>query len=291
MQMIEKTSKMTAVLLAAAVTISAAVSLKDWNAAPVVAAEDTVKILAVGDSITHGYINGDNGYRKYFCYGLQQNGITNFDMVGPNNAWSNEATYDWNGTTITYDPQHAGYSGYAIQNIGGRTGIQETIFNSTYTDGNRSGNMLEAYDPDIIMLQIGTNDILDAQLDGADARLEELVDKILPYVSETGKVLYLASIPDIDVSVRYDWLGNYEYLEGGVSYAEDPVTFTANVQKALDDYNTIVKNLVAKKQAEGAHIQFSDINSVIDITADDLEDGVHPSEQGYAKMGQHWQIC
>lgn len=86
MQMIEKTSKMTAVLLAAAVTISAAVSLKDWNAAPVVAAEDTVKILAVGDSITHGYINGDNGYRKYFCYGLQQNGITNFDMVGPNNA-------------------------------------------------------------------------------------------------------------------------------------------------------------------------------------------------------------
>lgn len=135
MQIRKRTSKMTAVLLAAAVTLSAAVSLKDWNAAPVAAAEDTVKILAVGDSITHGFINGDNGYRKYFCYDLQQNGITNFDMVGPNNAWSNEATYDWNGTTITYDPQHAGYSGFAIQNIGNRTGIQETIFNSTYTDG------------------------------------------------------------------------------------------------------------------------------------------------------------
>lgn len=288
MQIRKKTSKMTAVLLAAAVTLSAAVSLKDWNAAPVAAAEDTVKILVVGDSITDGFINGDNGYRKYFCYDLQQNGITNFDMVGPNNAWSNEATYDWNGTTITYDPQHAGYSGFAIQNIGNRTGIQETIFNSTYTDGDRSGNMLEAYDPDIIMLQIGTNDILDAQLEKADARLEELVDKILPYVSETGKVLYLASIPDIDVSLRYDWLGNYQYIKGGVSYAEDPVTFTANVQKALDDYNTIVKNLVAKKQAEGAHIQFSDINRVIDITAGDLKDGVHPNEQGYAKMGQHW---
>ena len=139
------------------------------------------------------------------------------------------------------------------------------------------------------MLQIGTNDILDAQLTGIGDRLEELVDRILPYVSETGKVLYLASIPDIDVSVRYDWLGDYEWaIEGGVSYAEDPVTFTANVQKALDDYNTTVKNLVAKKQAEGANIQFSDINSVIDIAAGDLKDGVHPSEQGYAKMGQYW---
>ncbi len=288
MQMIGKASKMTALLLAAVVTVSAAVSLKDWNAAPVVAAEDTVKILAVGDSITHGYINGDNGYRKYFCYDLKQNGITNFDMVGPNNAWSNEATYDWNGTTITYDPQHAGYSGYAIRKIGSRQGIQETIFDNTYTNGDRSGNMLDAYDPDIVMLQIGTNDILDAQLNGIGDRLEELVDKILPYVSETGKVLYLASIPEIDVSVRYDWLGAYEWaVEGGVSYAEDPITFTANVQKALDDYNTTVKNLVAKKQAEGANIVFSDINSVVDRKTG-LEDGVHPNEDGYACMGQHW---
>ena len=40
-----------------------------------------------------------------------------------------------------------------------------------------------------------------------------------------------------------------------------------NVQAAVDDYNTIVKNLVAKKQAEGAHIEFSDINSTIEISA------------------------
>ena len=29
-----------------------------------------LRIMAMGDSITHGYINGDNGYRKYFCYDL-----------------------------------------------------------------------------------------------------------------------------------------------------------------------------------------------------------------------------
>lgn len=282
-----KTKKTMAGLLAATVLLGATSVLQAIQIEPVSAASDPVKIIAMGDSITHGYINGDNGYRKYFCYGLQQNGITNFDMVGPNNNWSDSATYDWNGTTITYDPAHAGYSGYAIQKIGNRQGLQETIFDTTYTDGDVSGNMMEVYQPDVIMLQIGTNDVLDAQLTGIGDRLEELVDKLIPYVSGDGQVLYLASIPNIDAIERYDWLGAYEWTYG-VSYKSDPEKFVATVQAAVDDYNTIVKNLVAKKQAEGAHIEFSDINSTIEISAGDLKDGVHPSEQGYAKMGQYW---
>lgn len=282
-----KTKKTMAGLLAATILLGATSVLQAVQIEPVSAASDPVKIIAMGDSITHGYINGDNGYRKYFCYGLQQNGITNFDMVGPNNDWTDSTTYDWNGTTITYDPAHAGYSGYAIQKIGSRQGLQETIFDTTYTDGDVSGNMMEVYQPDVIMLQIGTNDVLDAQLTGIGDRLEELVDKLIPYVSGDGQVLYLASIPDIDAAKKYDWLGAYQWTYG-VSYESDPEKFVATVQAAVDDYNTIVKNLVAKKQAEGAHIEFSDINSTIDISAGDLEDGVHPNEQGYAKMGQYW---
>lgn len=282
-----KTKKTMAGLLAATVLLGATSVLQAVQIEPVSAASDPVKIIAMGDSITHGYINGDNGYRKYFCYGLQQNGITDFNMVGPNNDWTDSTTYDWNGTTITYDPAHAGYSGYAIQKIGSRQGLQETIFDTTYTDGDVSGNMMEVYQPDVIMLQIGTNDVLDAQLTGIGDRLEELVDKLIPYVSGDGQVLYLASIPNIDAAKKYDWLGAYQWTYG-VSYESDPEKFVATVQAAVDDYNTIVKNLVAKKQAEGAHIEFSDINSTIDISAGDLEDGVHPSEQGYAKMGQYW---
>lgn len=283
----QKTKKTVAGLLAATVLLGATSVLQAVQVEPVSAASDPVKIIAMGDSITHGYINGDNGYRKYFCYGLQQNGITNFDMVGPNNDWTDSTTYDWNGTTITYDPAHAGYSGYAIQKIGSRQGLQETIFDTTYTDGDVSGNMMKVYQPDVIMLQIGTNDVLDAQLTGIGDRLEELVDKLIPYVSGDGQVLYLASIPNIDAAKKYDWLGAYQWTYG-VSYESDPEKFVATVQAAVDDYNTIVKNLVAKKQAEGAHIEFSDINSTIDISAGDLEDGVHPNEQGYAKMGQYW---
>lgn len=282
-----KTKKTMAGLLAATILLGATSVLQAVQIEPVSAASNPVKIIAMGDSITHGYINGDNGYRKYFCYGLQQNGITDFNMVGPNNDWTDSTTYDWNGTTITYDPAHAGYSGYAIQKIGSRQGLQETIFDTTYTDGDVSGNMMEVYQPDVIMLQIGTNDVLDAQLTGIGDRLEELVDKLIPYVSGDGQVLYLASIPNIDAAKKYDWLGAYQWTYG-VSYESDPEKFVATVQAAVDDYNTIVKNLVAKKQAEGAHIEFSDINSTIDISAGDLEDGVHPSEQGYAKMGQYW---
>ena len=54
-------------------------------AAAPVAAEDTtepVRILAMGDSITDGYINGDNGYRKYFCYEMQQKRVYQFRHGG-----------------------------------------------------------------------------------------------------------------------------------------------------------------------------------------------------------------
>ncbi|MFQ9093082.1 MAG: SGNH/GDSL hydrolase family protein [Ruminococcus sp.] len=130
------------------------------DTADIVSAAEPVRILAMGDSITHGYINGDNGYRKYLCYQLQQQGFTDFDMVGPNNNWTDSVSYTTaDGVTFEYDPAHAGYSGYAIQAYSGRQGLYETVFDTTYTNGDVSGNMMEAYDPDIVLLQIGTNDL------------------------------------------------------------------------------------------------------------------------------------
>ncbi len=252
---------------------------------PSSAADEPVRIMCVGDSITHGYINGDNGYRKYLCYYLQQNGIA-YDMVGPENSWSNEATYNWNGTTITYDPQHCGYSGYSTMSYGGRTGIYETLFGGS--------NLMETYDPDIVLLQIGTNDLLDASLDmmpnsgdirtttTALDRLETVVDRILEKMDSTD-VLFVTTVPDIDAVTRADWVNSYQWTYG-ISSDDVP----AKVQECVDAYNSGVKALVAENQAAGKNVQLGDINSVIDYSAGDLEDGVHPSEQGYAKMGAHW---
>lgn len=257
-------------------------------AAAPVAAEDTtepVRILAMGDSITDGYINGDNGYRKYFCYEMQQKGFTNFDMVGPKNNWSDSVSYTTSdGVIFQYDPAHAGYSGYAIEKIGSRQGLYETIFDTTYYNNNVTGNMIEAYDPDIVLLQIGTNDLLDNQNAGITDRLEKLVDKLLDSI-DSNSMLFVASVPDIDVSVRHDWL--WAYQSSGYSYENNPEEFTALVEQSVDNYNASVKELVEKKQATGARIRFADINSVVDVKTG-LKDGVHPNEAGYACMGKYW---
>lgn len=257
-------------------------------AAAPVAAEDTtepVRILAMGDSITDGYINGDNGYRKYFCYEMQQKGFTNFDMVGPKNNWSDSVSYTTSdGVIFQYDPAHAGYSGYAIEKIGSRQGLYETIFDTTYYNNNVTGNMIEAYDPDIVLLQIGTNDLLDNQNAGITDRLEKLVDKLLDSI-DSNSMLFVASVPDIDVSVRHDWL--WAYQSSGYSYENNPEEFTALVEQSVDNYNASVKELVEKKQAAGARIRFADINSVVDVKTG-LKDGVHSNEAGYACMGKYW---
>lgn len=248
---------------------------------------DAYKIMCVGDSITHGYINGDNGYRKYLCYYLGEKGIS-YDMVGPENNWTNTSTYDWNGTTITYDPAHCGYSGYAIKQYNGRSGIYETMF------GN--GNVMQTYDPDMILLQIGTNDLLDARLDvvnntgditsqaSALERLETLVDEIIVNM-DADDALFLASVPDIDAELRSDWLGAYGYILGVDT--SNTSELQAVVNNCVDKYNAGVKALADKKASEGKNVHFADINSVVDMKSG-LYDGVHPNESGYAEMGKLW---
>ncbi|MCC8111908.1 MAG: GDSL-type esterase/lipase family protein [Ruminococcus sp.] len=256
---------------------------------------DTLKILAVGDSITHGYNSSTDGYRKYLCYYLQNAGFTDFDMVGPNSNWTDFTTYTLstsaNGiaadTTITYDPAHAGYSGFSIQSYSERTGIYETIFDTMFydSDWNEAGNMIEAYESDMILLQIGTNDLLDAHNDGITDRLKELIDEIELYLDD-GAVLFVASVPDIDAEVRNDWLTAYGYTYG-TYYSDDPEGFIALVESYVDAYNESVEALVEEKQVEGYNIYFSDINSVVDMETG-LDDGVHPNDEGYACMGEYW---
>ena len=93
-------------LLASGVLAAAAIP-GIGNAGRPAAAADTIKIMPVGDSITFGM--GENGgYRKYLYDTLKKDGYS-VDMVGPEGSNSASA----NG--ITYDDNHAGYSGYQIK--------------------------------------------------------------------------------------------------------------------------------------------------------------------------------
>lgn len=225
------------------------------------ATKDTVKIMSMGDSITHGYINGDNGYRKYLYHQLVDNKGYVIDMVGSNNTgWT--PSYNFSDGTYSYDPQHEGYSGYTIKSYGGRTGLLDTIKNN---------NTVKNNDPDIVILMIGTNDILDTyDISNIGSRLEELADFI--YAQKSDVKLIIMSPPPIDSSIE--------------SWVPDQTTVNAS----LSTCKTAVQNLVKAKKAEGKSCEFVDINKLFNDQADYtvyLNDYCHPNESGYELMGNY----
>ena len=275
------TKKKGLAALLAAVTGLSSLAVGTVSAAPVAAGDtEAVKILSLGDSITDGYWTS-GAYRKYMYHDLEQMGY-NIDMVGPKGSNSNTFTY--NGQTVSYDDNNAGYSGYAIQEMTTkehRSGILETIQGTWYN----GQNMIAAYQPDIVLLQIGTNDILSNYNDGITDRLENLVNVILQDL-DADSTVFVSTIPDIDAYTRADWLGSYGINAWG-STQEEKDQLMETVTGCIDTYNTSIYNLVLKMQSEGKNVQFADINSVVDYQTD-LHDGVHPNEAGYENMGNYW---
>lgn len=241
--------------------------------------KETLKIMPIGDSITHGY-QSSGGYRKYFYHFLADD--YDIDMVGPNCDYPD--TFTWLKEEVTYDTDHCGYSGYAIQYMDEtetRQGILETL---------QDGNYLQTYDPDIIMLQIGTNDILSAYNDGITDRLENLINYISDNTSDD-TVIFVSTIPHIDAVKVFDWCWAY----GDVKYSNTPEDFNEIINGYVDKYNNSIPILVDKLQDEGKNVEFADVyntkqsEDLMVVEHDDcLEDGVHPNEKCYAKIGLNW---
>lgn len=213
-----------------------------------------VKIMPLGDSITYGMAD-EGGYRKYLDVALKQKGCTNFDFVGPEG--SDSATFNYHGQTMTYDDNHAGYSGYTITDLEGGwfgklNGILETMQNGDY---------IRKYSPDIILLQIGTNDVSNGYLDGSEGRLHKLLDYLLSNMP-SGGTIFLTTIPD---------LGNSMW--GGDSNAN------------IASYNELIKKTATAYESK--NVVYADIHSTIDASKD-LADGVHPNAGGYEQMGNYW---
>ena len=214
----------------------------------------SIKLMTMGDSITDGFWR-EGGYRVFLCDKLEENGLSQYvDFVGSQKSGS------------CYDNEHEGYTAYAIEGftvrgIGSRSGIAKF-----------APDKIKEFQPDVLTLMIGTNDILSQyDLDNAGNRLEALVDSCLEALPEGGK-LYLASIPDMDAN-------NHTYINEKKFTVESMDGFVA-------DYNAKVKALVEKKQGEGKNIEFCDIHGV--MTKDDLYDGVHPTTDGYKKIANFW---
>ena len=255
-----------------------------------------IKIMVIGDSITDGYgIAGS--YRKYLFNELTKKGY-NIDMVGSKcSDMKVDFTDSETGESFTYDDDNTGYSGYAVKEYPGRNGILETL---------KSTNCLLTCKPDIVILQIGTNNIIDNH-DAAKTREDyiELIDYILGNISDES-AFFVTTIPDVDPNrseVR-DWFSNYRHSEDWqTNYSDEEAEekilnklhvynadLTADVNKKANTSILSIRNTETSKGTtdKGPYLYSADVASVITDVKTELADGVHPNNKGYKLMGEYW---
>ena len=245
--------RIKAILTASAMTLTALVSA-GWYAPPLeTVAADQVNIMPIGDSITFGYGPGmDGGYRKFLDQALKSKGIE-FDMVGPEGA--NSATFNYNGQTVEYDNNHAGYSGFTIKQqypipSWGENGLLEKL---------QSKDAVKNAQPDIVLLIIGTNDMTaNRDLTACEQDLHTLVDYILENMPEGG-VVFMGSIPDFTA-----YGGN---------------------ETRVKNYNAVVRKVA---ESYDDNVQFADVHSCLGGMAHMQSDNLHPDATGYELMGKYW---
>ncbi len=196
---------------------------------PTVAPVTARRVMPLGDSITDGY-NIPGGYRTPLLPGLTAAGLPT-DFVGSAQ----------NGPSALADRDHEGHSGWRIDEIAGQV------------DG-----WLDRAQPDVILLMIGTNDMIqNRDVGGAPTRLGALLDRIA--ARRPSATVIVASLP--------------------------PLSDRAQDARART-FNAALPGLVSTRAAQGRRVKFVDASAR--LTLADLADGVHPNAAGYAKLAELW---
>ncbi|HMU92525.1 MAG TPA: SGNH/GDSL hydrolase family protein [Anaerolineales bacterium] len=190
-----------------------------------------VKIMPLGDSITYG--EGDpnrGGYRTKLAEFLLEDGIA-FDFVGSQRS----------GEAVLADPDNEGHPGWRITNI---------------KDAIASEGWLETYQPDIILLHIGSNDLRNGRGIYARDHLSALLDDIL------------VRLPHVHVIVA-------QII---------PTRWGSEIDHQI--YNNAIPNVAASK---GGQVSVVDMQEI--LVKDDFMTLYHPSTSGYEKMAQAWRAA
>ena len=201
------------------------------------------QIMPFGDSITQGY-NVAGGYRApLFHLALAAN--RNITFVG--------SADDYSVPTVDgqeFPKNHEGHGGFTIE---GNNGIAKFV-----------GTSIPSYEPNIITLMIGTNDI-NGNNNALDApnRLGALLDAI--FTRDANILVILAQI----VPTRTDVTNN-----------------------AVETYNAAMSNLVSTRVGQGQHIILVDMYTAFTKDASYkqslLADNLHPNQAGYSAMADVW---
>ncbi len=256
-----------AALLPAALLAGCAMHAQPASGGSALVKGKSLRIMALGDSITRGSGSGYGNYRRPLQFLLTRAGYT-YQFVGT----STELSLNYHGsdpeqTFQPYQPPHEGYGGFRIEQISADTSAKD--------DGGVSypglTQVLSADKPDVALVLLGTNDVNQAFDPGGPG-----------YAGGTGFAA--------DAAGRLDTLLDRLYqLSPGITAVVGRITPLANPAKEAQvrAYNALIPQIVAAHQKAGQHILLADMEAA--VSKDDLSpDGVHPGTRGYDKMARAW---
>lgn len=185
-----------------------------------------LRIMPLGDSITDG-MGVAGGYRTDLWQYLRADGMA-VQFVGS----------EYGGPAALGDRDHEGHPGWEIGQI-----------------DRRVNGWLRTYQPDVVLLHIGTNDILHGRAAGAALRLRVLLGHITATVP--GAQVYVAQIIPLRSPRLDSWVRRYNRAVARVAVMAGP------------------------------HVHLVDMHTAVE-PADLLADGIHPDGGGFSKMAARW---
>lgn len=198
---------------------------------PVVVAQSTIKIMPLGDSITAGVDSTTHGGYRVQLWQDCMSMHWHVQFVGSQVS----------GPASLSDRQHEGHPGWRIGQI------SEHVV-----------SWLQTYKPRVVLLQIGTNDIIyhDA-VSSAPARLRSLL------------LLITSTLPGTTIIVAQ------------ITPLANP---TLNAQVIA--YNRTIPSIVKALDEQDLPVRYVDMYDAVPVSA--LVDGIHPNDSGYADMATVW---
>jgi lysophospholipase L1-like esterase/fibronectin type 3 domain-containing protein len=236
------------------------------------------QIMPLGDSITAGVDGGitvtSGGYRDPLYSDLVAAGIS-FTFVGVNNNVNNNGSatrqlIDANQTS------NNGFGGYWISdldnNLNGvanpQTGGAGNQGGYWFTGGNGTGR--NAVTPDIVLLQIGTNDVIHGNpVTTMETQLQKLVEDI--HTLSPGSKIIIAGIPPTNSTSFNSTISTYNSW------------ISSNLVPTHSSYTSYVDNNTALLGSGGVANPL-----LLGGTSATGGDGIHPSREGYTIIGSHF---
>jgi hypothetical protein len=215
---------------------------------------DPIRIMPLGNSITRGSTGSDDrvGYRRKLFLSLSGSGY-NVDFVGSRSL----------GIPSDFDKDHEGHSGWHARHPS----------NPDVSIADNLNSFLQLNPPKIILLHLGTNDII-----GMEALNEDEFDVVDDIDTLLNIIDAFEDSIETDIYVVVSKIINREDDSSTTIIAEDSITSA---------YNNELENLVNSRIISGDKLFLVDQESALEYP-DDLFDGIHPTQTGYDKMADVW---